>query len=254
MKRFQLLLTACLLLMATTASAQFSNTGGSGSKSKSGSVLSMDTESYNRIYVGYSPFNAKCSDNNYKDLKMNGFTAGYLHGFSLSEKLPLFLEVGGNIQYFMGKVDSEIEEYDPYYDVFYVTETKSKYSLLSLNIPVNLAYKFSFADNTLGVTPFVGLNFRANLMGKEKREPSSTGGSESTDYNLFDDSTENGMGDAAWKRFQVGFNAGVNLNYKAFSLGVYYTADFMPISKPKDENKEVKYNVGITTISLGFLF
>ena len=253
MKRFQLLLTACLLLMATTASAQFSNTGGSGSKSKSGSVLSMDTESYNRIYVGYSPFNAKCSDNNYKDLKMNGFTAGYLHGFSLSEKLPLFLEVGGNIQYFMGKVDSEIEHYDPYYDYDYVEETKSKYSLLSLNIPVNLAYKFSFADNTLGVTPFVGLNFRANLMGKLKSTYSYMEGSESTDCSLFDDSMDK-MGDDAWKRFQVGFNAGVNLNYKAFSLGVYYTADFMPISKLKDENKEIKYNVGITTISLGFSF
>ena len=237
--------------MATTASAQFSNTGGSGSKSKSGSVLSMDTESYNRIYVGYSPFNAKYKgDNNAKDLKMNGFTAGYLHGFSLSEKLPLFLEVGGNIQYFMGKQDGEIVHND-----LYVEKTKSKYSLLSLNIPVNLAYKFSFADNTLGVTPFVGLNFRANLMGKLKREStySYMEGSESTDCSLFDDSTDK-MGDDAWKRFQVGFNAGVNLNYKAFSLGVYYTADFMPISKLKDENKEIKYNVGITTISLGFSF
>ncbi len=232
--------------MATTASAQFSNTGGSGSKSKSGSVLSMDTESYNRIYVGYSPFNAKCSDNNYKDLKMNGFTAGYLHGFSLSEKLPLFLEVGGNIQYFMGKQDSEIV-----HDNLYIEETESKYSLLSLNIPVNLAYKLSFADNTLGVTPFVGLNFRANLMGKGKTE--SAYRSQSKDCSLFDDSTD-GMGDAAWKRFQVGFNAGVNLNYKAFSLGVYYTADFMPISKAKVENKEEKLNVGITTISLGFSF
>ena len=248
MKRFQLLLTACLLLMATTASAQFSNTGGSGSKSKSGSVLSMDTESYNRIYVGYSPFNAKYKgDNNAKDLKMNGFTAGYLHGFSLSEKLPLFLEVGGNIQYFMGKQDGEIVHND-----LYVEKTKSKYSLLSLNIPVNLAYKLSFAANTLGVTPFVGLNFRANLMGKQKIE--ATYSSQSMDCSLFDDSTETAMGDAAWKRFQVGFNAGVNLNYKAFSLGVYYTADFMPISKAKVENKEEKLNVGITTISLGFSF
>lgn len=255
MKRFQLLLTACLLLMATTASAQFSNTGSSGSKSKSGSVLSMNTDPYTRVFVGYSPLKltAKASTphgDTEEDMNFKGITAGLVHGISLSDRLPFFVELGANLQYSAHKD----EESDDYPDEYYRWTEETKYWFLSMNIPVNLSYKFSLADDKFGITPFVGLNFRVNFTGENYVKGKEASYSYSHCANLFDDSKDE-MDIAAWNHFQMGLNVGLNLNYQNLSLGVQYTTDFMPIYKFDDgHNYEYKGNVGVTTISLGVLF
>ena len=40
--------------------------------------------------------------------------------------------------------------------------------MLSLNIPVNVALRLQFNDQKIGVTPYMGLNFRVNLFGNQK--------------------------------------------------------------------------------------
>ena len=82
-------------------------------------------------------------------------------------------------------------------------------------------------------------------------------------YDLFSDEDEieeidenessSGMGDSALKRFQIGFNCGVTLSYKAYSIGIGYVADFNNIVDP-DVDDPVTAKLGVTTISVGYNF
>lgn len=243
MKANKLFLTLCLLAMATTASAQFANTGAgkSGKSGKSGSVLVKDTDPYNRIYVSYSPMNLKIDVEGADDIKLTGLTLGYLHGFNLSSNLPLFLEVGGNVAYSYG----DFEAVD--------------YKLLSVNVPVNVAYKLSFAGSDFSLTPFLGINFRYNIVGKMKNDSDYDDYGDYGDWswddwgysydasrssiNLFD---KDEMGDSKWKHFQMGWQIGVGFNYKKLYVGISYGSDFSEIVK--------KTKAHTTQISLGLNF
>lgn len=230
MKANKLFLTLCLLAMATTASAQFANTG-AGKSGKSGSVLVKDTDPYNRIYMSYSPMNLKIDVEGADDIKLTGLTLGYLHGFNLSSNLPLFLEVGGNVAYSYGDIDAiDID-----------------YKLLSVNVPVNVAYKFSFGDSGFSLTPFLGLNFRYNILRKAEGDLSFYQGLDWDNwwtYDSFDSDTSLYLGE--WKRFQVGWQIGVGFNYKKLYVGISYGSDFSEIVK--------KTKAHTTQISLGLNF
>lgn len=243
-------MTACLLLVvSSSASAQFNNAV-QDSKSKKGAIFTKDTKNYNFVYAGYSHIFVE----NLYDIDMNGFTLGYAHGFNLTKSLPLFLEAGANFQASYGGF-----VFDGYYgDGSLVSDLD--YSLYSLNIPVHVAYKFSFLDNLIGVTPFIGLNFRVHLSGKVKDTRSNHWESESKSYDLFDEDEMKAFDDQkAFNRFQMGLNVGVKLNYKKYVLGLCYTTDFMPIVKNDLYVEdlyvgEVKAETGVMTISLGYNF
>ena len=55
--------------------------------------------------------------------------------------------------------------------------------MLSLNIPVNLLYRFNITDD-FSISPYFGLDFRINLLGKNKYEISYDGNTDSEDWNL----------------------------------------------------------------------
>lgn len=248
MKKIYTILTLVLLMVATSASAQFTNMGGGEtSSSGGGSALSqMSTDHYNRIYFGYNPTKISWSD--YQDECeeeipfKSGFTLGYLGGINLTKKAPLFVEMGFNLQYSMGK---EVEEdFDGYEGLDYTT----KVWMLSMNIPINLAFKLSFADNKASVTPYVGLNFRANFAGDLSYIGEYDGDEEKESISLFDDKLE----DMAFKPFQVGINAGVGFSYKALYLGVGYTTDFMKIANYPDGDYEGRF--GSVSLTLGINF
>lgn len=207
----KLFLTLCLLAMTTTASAQFANAG-AGKSRKGGSVLVKETDPYNRIYVSYSPMNyVPDSPMILEGLKLTGFSVGYLRGINLSCDLPLFLEVGGNMAYSYGDFYNTVD-----------------YKLLSVNVPVNVAYKLTFGDSGFSLTPFLGLNFRYNILRK----------AESPLFDYLYDYDEDWFEDPGyylymgeWKRFQVGWQIGVGFNYKKLYVGVSYGSDFSEIAE-----------------------
>jgi hypothetical protein len=125
--------------------------------------------------------------------------------------------------------------------------------MYSLNVPVNLAFRFGFNDNKVEITPYLGLNFRVNLAGNMKTEYEYENDyysdSDSIDRKLFDDSKEE-MGVNAFKRFQVGFNVGVNFAFSGFNIGVGYTTDFNKIC----DAYGIDGKIGVTTLSVGFAF
>ena len=216
MKTIKLFLTAGLLALVTSASAQFANAtaGGSGT-TKAKSQMVKDTENYSRIFVSYNPLKIKIDMEGASDVKMNGFSAGYTYGLNILKTAPLFVEFGANVIY----------------------------NTLALNVPVSLSYKFSFADK-MSLSPFVGVNFRGVLLASGEYTETYDGESNSMDMNYFD---EDEVGeDGKWKRVQVGWQIGVGFNYKKLYVGVAYGSDFSEISK--------KCKASFTTISLGYNF
>ena len=252
MKKFYFFLVIAMMAVATSASAQFVQSGAnnqSKNNNQSGNFFSqMSTDNYSRIYVGYNPTKIKWEDYQSeieKELPLkHGISLGYIYGANIVDSLPLYLEFGGNFQYSFGKEESE-DDYASY---------KYKLNMYSLNVPVNLAFRFGFNDNKVEITPYLGLNFRVNLAGNMKIEYEVEdyyySDSDSIDVKLFDDSEEE-MGVNAFKRFQVGFNVGVNFAFSGFNIGVGYTTDFNKICSALDEYDG---KLGVTTISVGFAF
>ena len=90
MRTLKALLVLVLVGLTTSASAQFANSASSFGKSI---WTTVNTDGYNRIYVSYLP--SKLDMYGVLDFKMNGsFQVGYLRGIGLTQKVPLYLEVG----------------------------------------------------------------------------------------------------------------------------------------------------------------
>ncbi|MBQ8779003.1 MAG: outer membrane beta-barrel protein [Alistipes sp.] len=230
MKKLFFLVIACVV--ASTASAQFVNSGNANVAAKSGTSLSsMSTDDYNRFYVGYNPTKINWEDD--QEDNEEGFpltqslTAGYLHASSLSSSVPLFLEYGANFQYSFGKESNDGDDLTV--------------NMYSVNVPISLAFKAQFNDVSL--TPYLGVNFRVNAAGTLTYDDEDT--------NIFDDSDKE-AGDNAAKRFQAGINFGVGLSYKAIYLGVGYLSDFSKFIDNNDDDNVGK--MGAVTLTVGINF
>ena len=266
MKRLYYLFVVAFVAMATNASAQFVQSASdqaplnTTNNNASNFFKQMPSDDYGRFYVGYNPVKIKWAEDQsyYEDMLpfKHGITVGYLHASNIVNNIPLYIEYGANFMYSFGKKSSSEDGYDSdlgYYDGNITT----KMSMYSLNVPVNLALRLSFNNDKVALTPYLGINFRFNVAGSRKVDievDSEYGsGSDSNKQNLFDSSDDDkAMGDAAFKRFQAGFNCGVNLNFKSFSLGVGYVADFSKIANYEDGDYVGK--LGVTTLSLGIAF
>lgn len=222
MKALRSLLVLAFIGLATaTASAQFANSSSSSASAGSSIWTTVNTDGYNRIYVSYLPSKLKVSDSD-GNIKMKGsFEAGYLRGIGLTSNVPLYLEVGGALQY------------RSYSEEDYGYETKV--NALSLNIPVALTYRININED-FAISPNFGFDFRINMMGKFKELDAD--GEELSNFDLFSD------GD--WKRFQAGWHIGVGLDYRALHFGVQYGTDFNEIAE------ELK--IATTSVTLGFNF
>lgn len=194
------------------------------------SVFGQDVMSgYNRIYVGYTGIKTHFDFDDADNWSYPGFSIGYLRGINLTQKLPLYLEVGGALQF--NRYSESETEYGYTFDY--------KETLLGLNIPVSLVYRFNITDD-FAISPDFGFNFRLNLMGKGKEEYDG----ESEDCNLF---SKDDMGeDGTYNRFQVGWHIGVGFDYKALHLGVDWGTDFNEIAE--------KTKLRTTYVTLGWNF
>ena len=170
MKRLSFIVA--LLVIATGAFAQFAQSSAVQSNApantNSGNVFSkMATDNYGRFYIGYNPISVDWEENGKvykKQFPMdNGLTLGYMHGHNIVKSLPLYVEYGANVAWAFGKYDDK-ESGDGY-----SSKTENKLNMFSINIPVNLAFRLSFANNDFSVTPYLGLNFRINVAGTCKQ-------------------------------------------------------------------------------------
>ena len=257
MKSLKAIMLAGALATAASASAQFANTGSN--------TASTDLDDYNRISVSYNNthfgFNKEAGGSD-RDLGLNGFGLNYIHGFSVSSTLPMFVETGLNLDFGFGSdTGDKVDIFDGW------LQNKTKDQFINLQVPVNFAYKFAIADG-VSVSPYVGLNFKFNLVGRSKSEL-DYGGLDNEDiedildyfgYDSMSDfdsdwlsvfsKDDMGSKDATWNRFQMGWHIGAGLQYNAFYLGVEYGTDFIPAFK----YEKAKVNSSDLKISLGYCF
>ena len=263
MKKFYFFLVIAIMAMATSASAQFvqsgANTNGRNNNQGGNFFSQMSTDNYSRIYVSYNSPKIKWEDNQSgfeQELPFkHGLTLGYTYGVNIVKNLPLYIEAGANFQYTFGK---SIENGDEENGTTW--KHTHKVNMYSLNIPVNLAFRFGFNNQKIEVTPYLGLNFRINLGGKLAcaeegnyyiGDDEYESISDSVSFSLFTTSEEGWFeGDGSFKHFQVGFNVGVNFAFSGFNIGVGYTTDFNKICDAYGTDGKI----GVTTLSVGFAF
>lgn len=249
MKAIKILMMAGALAVATPAFAQFSNASAGGNRSTGGSTMVKDCNPYDRISLSYDYWKSS-KEMFYDDADAtNGIAIDYIHGFSISKTLPMFIETGLGASFgFWGDTNDDVKGVD----------IKYRFAHINLAVPVNFAYKFNI-NNDFSIHPFVGLNLKFNLYANnsvkldfddsdtqdyvddmsDKEFESNFG--RPRDYSMFDkDYTGK---DGQWKRFQLGWHIGVGVNYKALYIGLSYGTDFMEICK-KHSTSNFKVGVG----------
>ena len=210
MKKITMLFAAVVAMFGMKANAQLVN----------------DTEGWTRVEASFAV--QSLGDND--PLKTKGFELGYIKGINLTTNLPLFLELGGQLAWTHKKDSYEVVNQD--IDI--------KYTFMSLAIPVNVAYKFAFSSSdNFTIVPFVGPNFKFNLIGKEKVDDEK--------ISYFD---EDDMGkDNTARRFQVGLNLGVGVNIsQKLYVGYRFQPDFMHYF----DNDEAKSHANYITLGINF--
>ena len=219
MKIKNLLAAAALCLFSGTASAQVNSYGG--------------------LYLQYNPTWLVSNYDNVETTYVNGFTLGYFRSIGIGgDNVPLFLEVGGNLNYGFHTESQTIIG----------VKVRSTDHLLSLNVPVNFGYSIRLGDN-LALNPYVGIRMRLNLLGVEK----TTMGDQSNTINLY---SRDDMDDARWNRFQIGGQIGAKMIIsESFFVEAAYNIDFMPIQNfAVPGGKDYKARTHGATLGFGFVF
>lgn len=223
-------------------------------------TVSASAEGYNRIGVSYNNnhfgFN-KWMKAGFGDLidgiSLNGAGVSYIHGFGLSESLPMFIETGINFNFGAGTGDLGLY-YNDYYGINMSAKVKAQN--INLQVPVNFVYRLAVNED-FAISPFAGLNFKFNVMTRLKLEVSADGETDDTDwYSLFsgDDMDEFFGDDGTGNRFQMGWHIGAGFQYKPLYLGISYGTDFIAAYSHKFYGKSAKVSTGNLTVSLGYSF
>ena len=249
MKKFIALACATLMSASTVMHAEDFNQIG----------LAYNLDMYNYSYKGgYEP----------DPINASGVAIKYIHGFGVSNSLPMFVETGLNLSFGFGSNDADEKG-----------NVAQKTQFASLAVPVNFSYKFGINDS-FTIKPYLGINLKLNVLGRFKQEytdgfyedfekesgmtyeeflenyeqatgePYDDGMGEWT--NLYSSKARGGMGDkeSTWNRFQLGWHIGVDLEFNKFVVGLNYGTDFIPAWKLKKN----KVNSSTFNIGIGFNF
>lgn len=201
MKKLFTIISCCIF--AASVQAQIVS-----SHSRSITTETSDYPDYNRLEISYSPMTMKYDG---ESENFTGIKLGYLHGMSISKTMPLYLEYGINAMYAWY---SDSEENGGY-------EEEVTASVLNLNVPVNIAYKYAI-NQDMHVTPYAGLHLRGNIMGKSEWKESYRSSSKSETIDFFDKDDVKHTAN----RIQIGGQIGVGLDYKQLYFGVAYNTQF----------------------------
>lgn len=216
------------------------------------------TLSYNNVHYGYnSVFGEGYKDNSFST---NGIGVGYQHGFAVSKSLPMFVELGANIDFnFYGKSESEKDGSETF-------KVSAKFQNINLNIPVNYVYKFAINDD-FSVAPYIGINFKLNFVSRANdtveytdTEYPEANFKKTSDWINYYSSDEKNMGskDDTWNRFQMGWQIGVGVQYKPYYLALQYGTDFIGAYSYKfdlgETTKTARISNGTFKLVLGYHF
>lgn len=244
-----LALTAAMMISTTSfaqfsQSKNFSNSNNEISKGWNSLYVqynsigtSYSLSSFNGKYEDYGDEYQKAIDNSGMSDKLNAFTIGYNRAINLTPSTPLYLEVGAALQY-----------------AFYSDEEKEHFkytaNMLTAKVPVSLLYHVAIPNSDFAIEPFVGIDFKYNIIGTAKREVTykynnKTYKDKDKIDNIFDKKKCDGH---PANRFQAGWHVGANFVYKKAFIGISYGQDF---SKFHDDI-DLKFNTLSATLGCRF--
>ncbi len=249
--KIKFLALVAAMMISTTSFAQFSQ---SKSSSNSSNEISKGWNSlyvqYNSIGTSYSlsSFNdrdedygdeyQKAIDNSGLSDKLNAFSIGYNRAINLTPSTPLYLEVGAALQYAF--YSDETTDHD--------VEVTLKFTanMLTAKVPVSLLYHIDIPNSDFAIEPFVGIDFKYNIIGTAKRTYKYYGKTKKDKIdNIFDKKKCDGH---QANRFQAGWHVGANFVYKKAFIGISYGQDF---SKFHDDI-DLKFNTLSATLGCRF--
>lgn len=200
MKIFKCLVAAALLSVSANAVAQV-----------------VDTDNYTRIHASY--VTAGISNTAFTPLPSidpKGVSIGILQGFSLTDELPLFLEVGANLNWLHSAADVVGAN---------VVVGDRKFTNMNFAVPINGAYKYTLNDK-VAFSGHAGINLKVNMFSIDKFHYKIGGASadEKVNYLKKDDM---GGRDNRGNIFQLGGQVGAGVHLADFYLGWQFQLDFM---------------------------
>lgn len=204
-------------------------------------------EKYSRLNFGYDLWTISASGSD--GTGYNGFYIDWvIQGTPLSRTIPLYLEWG---------LRFNAEFYSKDENGFKTTANN-----MAIAVPLNLTYRLPLGDSGVKLSPYAGINFKVNVSGKQTSEyqvEEEHRGFEGTRHEFTYTTNSNqkiernpyskddmGSSDATFKRFQMGWQIGANLDIKKFTIGLSYGTDFIQIAK--------KVNTSTFTVGIGFNF
>lgn len=215
MKLIKFFVVAVLAAMTADATAQ----------------LTKDTRGWTRVELSFDAQKMKVKDGNatWDGEKQKGAAIGFMKGINITSKLPLFLDLGARLSWLHSK-----DEWNNGVDC------SKKTTFMNIAVPVNAAYKLSFASSPISIVPSFGPNFKFNFYGRTKDE---VGNKESKFKWLNSDE-----GDA--RIFQFGLNLGVGVNIQRFYVGYTFQPDI--VSYVKEDGYKLKTINNFVSVGVSF--
>ena len=149
--------------------------------------------------------------------RMNSVSVDWTQAYGFWESTPLYLQYGGVIQYAWGAA----------------AYTGEPMHLLSLNIPISLAYDLAIPKTNISVVPYAGLNFQEHVLGLSGK----------TD--LFD---EDDMAGYPFDDFMISWMAGAKFVFGRYIFGVAYQGPFTGLlweDEAELKLSQVNFSLGI---------
>lgn len=171
-------------------------------------IASAQTESSKwNVSLGFAEHTLVWNET-YAGLNTYGATLGAYRHMNLSQRSAIFSEAGANAQW-----SHSISR-----KTFMDTRHKVREDFLSINIPLRFGYDFNPGGKLFHIAPFVGPNFRFNVLGKrvDSQHQNVTGSDAVVSDNYLSRS-----GECQARVFQIGASAGIALTFS--KLTVRYT-------------------------------
>lgn len=214
----------------------------------SGSAMALKAaESYNLAGVSANQMHFNTTEDGLSDSgSFFGFGVNYLHGFGLTEKLPLYLEVGGAMK-FMFYSDHVKEFIFSSDQPVLQAVNRRRIQTVTLSVPVNLAYKWNINEKW-SIVPFAGVDLKSHLSGwfTDIVRDENYGDTRECG-NLF---SKKYMDGAQWRHFQLGWNIGARAEYRRVFASLSYGTDFIRLQDHGGSRMSTQ-NIALT---LGYKF
>lgn len=249
--------TLLSIVCAGAALSMCAQNASDGAWSSSGS-----NKAYNRIGISYDMEHFGPNKNMKDDMdgfSANGVGINYIHGFALSQSIPLYLETGINFNFLFHCEKGDKEDVGSYW-----MQEKQKFQDINLQVPVNISYRFNVGDD-MYINPYLGINFKLHMATRTKW---------TIDHNIPDNIlsaaniksddlegdwesyfSEDDMGeDNTANRFQMGWQIGCGFQYKPLYIGLQWGTDFIPFYSQEWDKDKYKINTSNFKLTLAYNF